>query len=243
MAFAPVRIAVNLRLVKTPPSSARRHLRAFTLIELLTVMAVVAILVTLLFTAVGTVKDSARRAQAKHDLLQIVAAVNAYSAEYGVYPVKPQPAGEATEVTFTTDNSDLVSTLSANPQGANRQNALNPKRIAFLEVPLAKDPAHPRSGLSQGIWYDPWGSQPGKPESGIYHIRIDATYRNLVSDPYPGDATDSGSSADSGSWGPSAAADASAGAPPKINAGVIAWSLAKTGVQTYELQDQVLSWK
>src|SRR5205085_1177028 len=95
-------------------------------------------------------------------------------------------------------------TLRAIPQGANRDHLLNPKQIVFLEPPQVKDPQNPRNGIStDGIWYDPWGPQPGKPESGIYHVRIDATYSNLVSDPYPGgpDKDDDDSKKSGGSSG------------------------------------------
>lgn len=212
---------------RTTPS----RLCAFTLVELLTVVAILAILMSLLFSVLGSVKESARRMQAKHDLLQVVAAINAYNAEYGVYPIKAQPAGQSTEVTFATSNSDLVATLGSLSTGANEQYLLNPRRIVFMEFPLARNPANPRSGVANGNWYDPWGPQTGKPESGIYHIRIDGSYSNFVSDPYPGDHDDNDK------WH-------SAGDPPAtIHLGVIAWSLARTGIQTYELQDQVLSWK
>ncbi len=166
-----------------------RHagLAAFSLIELLTVIAIIAVLMSLIFSAAGSVKEASRRVQAKHDVRQLVASINAYCGEYGVYPIKRPPPGEATEVTFTTDNSALIYTLCAVSQGANEGNILNPKQVGFLEVPRVKDPLRPRSGQANGIWYDPWGPQPGKPESGIYHVRLDGTYSNVVSDPYPGD--------------------------------------------------------
>ena len=48
---------------------------AFTLIELLTVIAIIAILMGLLFPAVNAVKENAKKVQAKNDVTQIVAAV------------------------------------------------------------------------------------------------------------------------------------------------------------------------
>jgi prepilin-type N-terminal cleavage/methylation domain-containing protein len=209
---------------------ARDHepsLSAFTLVEMLTVLAVAAVLMTLLFTGIGAAKEAARRAQAKSDLLRLVSAIQAYYAEYGRYPIAPPSEGPGTEVTFATDNSDLLYTLRALPKGSNTGHRRNPRRIIFLEVRDAADSTQPRNGLANDIWYDPWGPQSGKPESGVYHVRIDGTYRNIVSDPYPGEGQDE----DEG------------GPPATLPHGVIAWSLARTGVQTYELRDQVLSWK
>jgi len=202
---------------------------AFSLIELLTVIAIIAVMMTLLSAGIGYARESGRRSKAKHDVLDIVTAVNAYLTDYGVYPVTQKPRTAATEVTFAIDNSDLVAALSDVPAGANADHLLNPRRTVFIQPPPVKNPAFPRNGVSNGIWYDPWGPQPGKPESGIYHVRIDATYSNTVSDPYPGDSLKR--------WG------SHTGTLPAIHTGVIAWSLARTGIQTYETQDQVLSWK
>lgn len=211
---------------RKPPRVRPR--KAFTLLELLTAIAIIAILVGLLLSAVNVGRVAARRAQAKNDLLYIVAAIKAYQAEYGRYPISPQGDGLATEVTFATDNSDLLYTLRAVPKGANSQDVLNPRQIPFLNVPAAPDPQRPRGGIANGNWYDPWGPQAGKPESGLYHVRIDGTNSGVVTDPYPG--------------GPGPGPDDN-GARKTIPLEVIAWSLAKTGVQTYDLKDQVLSWK
>jgi prepilin-type N-terminal cleavage/methylation domain-containing protein len=204
--------------------------RGFTLLELLTAVAIIGILMGLLLTAVNVAKDSARRAKTKVELAEIVLAIKAYQAEYGRYPIGPAGNGPATEVTYATDNSDLFYTLRDIPMGANSQHALNPRRVVFLAVPDARDASDPRDGIANGNWYDPWGPQAGKPESGIYHVRIDGTYSGVVTDPYPGTDND-----DSG--------DAGDGARKTISTEVIAWSLARTGVQTYDLKDQVLSWK
>lgn len=203
-------------------------LRGFTIIELLTVIAVMAILMSLLLSVVGRVKESAKQASAKNDLNLIVTAVNTYFRDYGVYPITPPTSGTGTEVTFASDNSDLMYTLRAMPQGANLNNALNPRLSVYLEVAGVRNELSPKSGIYNGIWYDPWGPQAGKPESGVYHVRIDGSYSGFVTDPYPSRGPNDGSS----DW-----------QPALLQKGVIAWSLAGTGVQTYDLEDQVLSWK
>jgi len=205
-------------------TTTRIPLAGFTLIELLTVITIVAVLATLGIAAAGSVKESARRVHAKSDLAQIVAAINAYYSDYAVYPVRPDQAGS--EVTFATDNSDLFYALRSIPEGANAQRRLNPREIVFLDTPLAHDQAKPRSGIAHGCWYDPWGPQSDKPESGVYHIRIDAASTNQVTNPYPGGDSDE--------------SEGTTGAV--LNKSVIAWSLGQGGVQTYELRDQVISW-
>src|SRR5947207_2970004 len=55
-------------------SQPRAAAHAFTLVELLTVIAIIAILMGLLFPAIGIIKEQARKAQAKSDVTNIVAA-------------------------------------------------------------------------------------------------------------------------------------------------------------------------
>jgi len=210
-------------------NSARQE--AFTLVELLVVIAVIGVLMSLLFPVYGSIQESARRLKAKNDVTQLVTAVNAYFTEYGAYPIAPPAPGEpATEVSFMTSNSDLLNVLQAVPEGANSDDALNPKQIAFIRVPDVASSALPRSGIFHGNWYDPWGPQPGKPESGIYHVRIDGSYIGKVTNPYPGFDDDD-------DW------KHQGGPPPMINQGVIAWSVARTGETTYELRDQIVSYQ
>jgi prepilin-type N-terminal cleavage/methylation domain-containing protein len=208
----------------------------FTLLELVIVITILGVLVTMLFGAIGKTKEFARRAQSRHDVLQIVSAVNAYYAEYAAYPIPPEQSGA--EVSYTTDNSELFNTLRGLPLGRNADHVLNPRQVDFIQIPNASNSANPRSGLAHGCWYDPWGPQPGKAESGVYHIRLDGSYQGQVTDPYPGHDDDDDDESDSESQGRDTSSEAAV-----IHTGVIAWSLAKGGVQTYKLVDQIISWK
>src|SRR5947207_2103029 len=84
----------------------RPDARAFTLIELLVVIAIIALLMGLLFPAYRAVQNQARQTQAKNDLTQIVAAVNAFYTEYGRYPLA---AGITTDPTFGPGGSTNTS--------------------------------------------------------------------------------------------------------------------------------------
>src|SRR5438046_4854319 len=100
-----------MRRIREPTS-------AFTLIELLVVIAIIALLMGLLFPAYRAVQNQARQTQAKNDLTQIVAAVNAFYTEYGKYPL-------VTADTTITSNADLFYSLRAVAFGANGGNAVN----------------------------------------------------------------------------------------------------------------------
>ena len=113
--------------------------RAFTLVELLTVIAVLGILAAILVPVVGRAQESARRARVKTQFAQWTVAIEGFRAEYGYYPnfatgtAAPLPAAcRVNEVpglfvqTLTGRRAD-----GAAPDLA-RALAANPRRVAFL---------------------------------------------------------------------------------------------------------------
>lgn len=132
--------------------------RAFTLVELLVVISIVAILASLAFPAVGGAMDSAKKAQAKNNAVQIANAVVAYEAEYGRLP----SSGNAT----TTVDSAFVNILTA----ADTVN--NPREIVFLEAPEWKKG---KGGTNSAGYCDPWNS------TTPYAIALDSDYNNKIS--------------------------------------------------------------
>jgi len=134
--------------MRTPGDRLQVRLLSHSLIEVVTAIAIISVLATLLVTAVGTVKETARRTHAQSDLAQLVAAVRAYYLAYGVYPVRRDQEGA--EVTFATDNSELMNVLRDVPEGANAEHRLNPKGIRLVEVPSVHDSDHAHSGICHG---------------------------------------------------------------------------------------------
>jgi prepilin-type N-terminal cleavage/methylation domain-containing protein len=154
-----------------------KHTRAFTFIELLVTMTLIAILAGIAFPVIIGVLERARKTQAKNDLTQIVTTVNAYYTEYGKYPIDTAVKGTG-DATYSTDNNALFDVLR-NMTAANPGNVLNPRAIVFIQPPISK--AGNRAGLdSNGVWFDPWGSP--------YNIKIDGTYDNQVPNPYSANA-------------------------------------------------------
>ena len=169
-------------------SQSRAAALAFTLVELLTVIAIIAILMGLLFPAIGIIKEQARKVQAKSDVTNIVAAVKQYYTEYGKYPpvVDPPTATDTDDFVgdpaaqATTNNNALFNTLRSIPDGLNANYKFNPRRIVFYEGKSAADAAAPRAGfsdkssdpLTKGNLYDPWGKQ--------YGVILDSNYDNVI---------------------------------------------------------------
>ncbi len=213
----------SLRLTdENSMSNLNRRARAFTLIELLVVITIIAILMGLLFPAFKGVQTQAKRTQAKNDLTQLVNGINAYYTEYGKYPIlSTDPTPDATFGESDPKASLVMDVLRADNQARDNpaNDNLNPKRIVFVQWPVAKDLSNPRSGIgSDGQPYDPWGR--------TYIIRIDADYNSAVSNPYTGGA----------------------GFDP-ISAGCVAWSFGPdskggSGAKTStDSDDDLISWQ
>ncbi|HEY3899496.1 MAG TPA: prepilin-type N-terminal cleavage/methylation domain-containing protein [Chthoniobacter sp.] len=175
----------------------------FTLVELLTVIAIIAILMGLLFPAINIAREQARKTQAKTDCAQITAAVKAYYSEYGKYPLpttvttqgNPQDIifgqSQGSSVGSGFSNQQLfdilrnIDSTGATPPG--QPNQYNPRAIVFFDGKTATDPTNPRggfvpsnatgSGLQGGAYMDPWGTE--------YFISVDADYNNQLTNlPY-----------------------------------------------------------
>ena len=119
---------------------------AFTLVELLVVISIIAILAGLSFPAVSGAMDSAKKTQAKSNVVQIAAAVTAYEVEYGKLPT----------LTGTTVDRNLMDILTGT----------NSRGIVFLEAQAWKKG---KGGTnSSGVYCDPWSS------TNAYAISLDA---------------------------------------------------------------------
>lgn len=123
-------------------------------------ISIIGILASLAIPAVGGALDSARRTQAKNDVVQIATAVAAYETEYGKLP----------PVSGTVDAA-LIRILM--PPGGSTAPPENPRRIVFLEVPNVKAGAK-RSGQvgGSGPFVDPWGA--------AYQIAVDDNYDHTI---------------------------------------------------------------
>jgi len=150
---------------------ARRHHEAFTLLELLVVIAVIAVLAGLLFPLVQSVLERAKKVQAKNDLTQIVTAVNAFYTEYGRYPTTVT-GGDANYGPGATGTDAVFKELRA-VSGS----SINTRQVVFISPPEDATQASPRGKIgSDGQFHDPWAT--------AYSIKIDANYDNQVGNPY-----------------------------------------------------------
>lgn len=144
------------RPVFPPAKKIMRKNSAFTLIELLIVIAIIGILMGMLFPAVNGAIDAARKVQAKNDVTQIALAVSAYETEYGKLPPGPTASG-----------ADIEGVLLQALTGTKTND--NPRKIVFLEANQSKNGKSGVDSLTAPTKYvDPWGS--------AYQIVVDTDY-------------------------------------------------------------------
>ncbi len=116
--------------VLCPPPSDRRSSRAFTLIEMIVVIGMLAILMGVAFSGIGQARAAARVAKANVELREMVNAWLSYEAAYDDWPV-------------TVDGSELIATAENLKEllGKNQDNTV------YLNASMVN-----------GAFLDPWGT-------------------------------------------------------------------------------------
>jgi prepilin-type N-terminal cleavage/methylation domain-containing protein len=158
------------------PARPHRRPSAFTLLELLTVIAVVALLATITFGVVSSTKQRANIARAKAELALLVQALEQFKQHYGDYPQTGPSAANSQRVTGTTGPgvntaqarffNALTGVYSANNFGTrlNGPVLVNLTKLTLevalnnttFGVPTGTPPA--RTAVSNAF-VDPWGNR------------------------------------------------------------------------------------
>ncbi len=158
----------------------RTQKRNFTLVELLTVIAIIAVLAGILLPVLGKVKEKAKVTKAKSQMNGIIMAIKNYEATYGVLPGHTTGGSADDDIEAGTDvvidysDSDhkkaydrlfdmLTCVNTTADSDTEDKTGWNSRKIPFLEAP---------SDFSKKSFLDPWGNR--------YVIVLDLDYNNIV---------------------------------------------------------------
>ncbi len=223
---------------------------AFTLLELLVVISIIAVLAGILLPVTGSVMENARKTEAKSTEMQILTAVKSFQTDYGVYPL-PAGTNTATDTTFDAESGNNAALFAILRNTDTSATPPNSRHTVYFEGKDVKNPDKPKSGFATkagsttiksgsstktfatqiGTLVDPWGAG--------YSIRYDTGYTDAVVHPY----SDAGTSAN----------DTAGATTGILRFGVIAYSYGKDGqagnagdtgtAPAYTYGDDVVSWQ
>ena len=161
--------------------------RYFTLVELLTVIAVIAILAGIAIPVVVGMQSKGRETSARADMNSIKMALTQFKADYSIFPVAPAATDTLLRAKFKSEDSgdkykdsqndsmiaELTTFNTAPKSGTTSEPdpktsfTYNTKRRKYLDAPAK--PVTPVAGGSAGFMkLDPWGRR--------YNIAIDTNY-------------------------------------------------------------------
>jgi prepilin-type N-terminal cleavage/methylation domain-containing protein len=147
---------------------------AFTLIEMLVVMGIIATLAGILLPVVARASRQAKIKQAAVEARSIAAAITAYQSLYGIFPCSDADAKAGADKTYTT-NSDIVIILLDVDAGVNAGHVRNPQKHVFLNGKMVNSVIQAGIG-SDYNFRDPWGNP--------YIITLDLNYDNRCNDSF-----------------------------------------------------------
>jgi prepilin-type N-terminal cleavage/methylation domain-containing protein len=108
---APVRCNdLFFKPMKSILPGSRRHRAGFTLVELLTVIAIIGVLAAMVLAAMAGVRNKAKKVKAQLEMSQLALAIQHYDSTYGRFPVSDaaQAAANANQGNAAQQNGDFT---------------------------------------------------------------------------------------------------------------------------------------
>ena len=143
--------------------------KAFTIIEMLTVIAIIAVLVALLMPTITKVTGRAKNTKAKAEMQSIITAIKSYESTYGILPIPTDWSNG--DINSKYDNLMELLTCVKKGAGGIADTYLNSREIRFLDIPQN----YTSTSTSINGYRDPWNNK--------YLIYMDTDYNGQVTGP------------------------------------------------------------
>lgn len=143
----------------------------FTLIEMLVVIAIMAILAGLLFPAISKGLLNAKRNKAAAECKSIAGAINLFFRDYGYMPTSKEQGyaenytKEHDDQTMSAEDSEEIIKILSGDRTITAYNGIvvNPKGKVYLDSDII---------INKGVYLDPWDNQ--------YRIKLDLDYNHKI---------------------------------------------------------------
>lgn len=160
-------------------STNKKRQKGFTLVEMLVVIAIIALLAAIVIPALSGAMKASKKARAMRQVQDIHGAIERYWSEYNRMPVPREQKHGGNDIRYKEDNNKVINILMAKDiatWSADDIAVTNPKRLAFLDLDARSLAEY--SANADGL-KDPWGN--------YYELMMDMNFDNVINDATYGD--------------------------------------------------------